>query len=56
VTSKTAGLRPGDLPGMRLLDDWSAVVSAVVAEQAGNGSPAVDLYPCSPLQLMSRSD
>jgi hypothetical protein len=52
VTSKTTGLRPDDLPNMRLLDDWSAVVSAVIEEQAGQDSPLVDLYPCSPLQLM----
>lgn len=56
VTSSTTGLRQGDLPNMRLMDDWSAVVSAVMEEQAGQGSPLVDLYPCSPLQLMSPSD
>ena len=56
VTSKTTGLRPGDLPNMRLFDDWSAVVSAVMEEQAGEGSQLVDLYPCSPLQLMSPAD
>jgi lactate racemase len=56
VTSKTTGLRQDDLPGMRLLDEWSAVVSAVAEEQAGVASPAIDLYPCSPLQLMSPSD
>jgi hypothetical protein len=56
VTSKTTGLRPTDLPNMRLFDDWSAVVSAVMEEQAGQGSPLVDLYPCSPLQLMSPND
>lgn len=56
VTSKSSGLRPGDLPGMRLLDDWGAVMSVVAEEQAGRSSPEVDLYPCSPLQLMSPPD
>jgi nickel-dependent lactate racemase len=56
LTSKTTGLRQGDLPGMRVFDDWDAVLAAVAEEQAGKDSLAVDLYPCSPLQLMTLSD
>ena len=55
VTSNGSGLRQGDLPGMRLLEDWGAVTAAVVEEQEGRSDLQVDLYPCSPLQLMSRA-
>ena len=53
VTSRAAGLVDGDVPAMRLLDDWGAVVSTVSAEQAGKERLAVDVYACSPLQILS---
>ena len=53
VTSPTSGLRDGDIPAMRLLDSWEAVVTAVTTEQAGKPELDVEVYVCSPLQIMT---
>jgi nickel-dependent lactate racemase len=55
VTSSTAGLVGGDIPGMRVFSDWERVVDAVEEEQGASDEIAVSLYPCSPLQVFSRA-
>lgn len=52
ITSPSADLREGDVPGMRLFRDWDRVIETVAAEQAASSALEVHVYPCSPLQIL----
>lgn len=42
---------PSSAPGIRLVNEWSAVVEAIEREQAGKQHLRVLLYACAPLQV-----
>lgn len=42
---------PASAPGIRLVNEWSAIVEAVRREQAGKDRLRVLLYACAPLQV-----
>ncbi len=55
VTSPTAGLRPDDIPGMRVLTDWSEVLRQIEREQGTLDGLSAAIYPCSPLQVLTEA-
>jgi len=45
---------PANIPGFRVLDSWSDVLAAIEREQGTEKRLKVFLYPCAPLQSLTR--
>jgi lactate racemase len=43
---------PSEIPQMRLIDSWEAVLENVSREQGSGNEPAVTVYPCAPLHVL----